>query len=101
MSKVKIISIIYAIGIIIGALFLDVWGAETTPQKSMSIFAWTIIFLITLFFTDRCYFKFGIYTNANQKAEHKHLAEGMTVFTDYMAMANTEEKLEALLLKDK
>ena len=53
MSKVKIFSLIYAIGIIIGALFLDVWGAETTPQKSMSIFAWTIIFLITLFFTDK------------------------------------------------
>ena len=53
MSKVKIISIIYAIGIIIGALFLDVWGAETTPQKTMSIFAWTIIFLITLFFADK------------------------------------------------
>ena len=53
MSKVKIISIIYAIGIIIGALFLDVWGAETTLQKSMSIFAWTIIFIITLFFADK------------------------------------------------
>ena len=50
---------------------------------------------------NKCYFKFGIYTNANQKAEYKHLAEGMTVFTDYMAMAKTEEKLEALLLKDK
>jgi len=25
----------------------------------------------------------------------------MTVFTDYMAMAKTEEKLEELLLKDK
>ena len=48
-----------------------------------------------------CYFKFGIYTNANQKAEYKHLAEGMTVFTDYMAMAKTEEKLEEMLLKDK
>ena len=53
MRKVKIFSLIYAIGIIIGALFLDVWGAETTPQKSMSIFAWTIIFLITLFFADK------------------------------------------------
>ena len=53
MNKVKIISIIFAIGIIIGALFLDVWGAETTPQKSMSIFAWTIIFLIILFLADK------------------------------------------------
>ena len=51
--------------------------------------------------TNKCYFKFGIYTNANQKAEHKHLAEGMTVFTDYMAMTKTEEKLEEILLKDK
>ena len=53
MSKVKIFSIIYAIGIIIGALFFDLWGAETTPQKSMSVFAWTIIFLIALFFSDK------------------------------------------------
>jgi hypothetical protein len=52
-------------------------------------------------YTNKCYFKFGIYSNANQKAEHKHLAEGMTVFTDYMAMAKTEEKLEEILLKDK
>ena len=48
-----------------------------------------------------CYFKFGIYSNANLKADHQHEAEGMTVFTDYMAMAKTEEKLETLLLKDK
>ena len=50
---------------------------------------------------NKCYFKFGIYSNANLKADHKHEAEGMTVFTDYMAMAKTEEKLEELLLKDK
>ncbi len=50
---------------------------------------------------NKCYFKFGLYTNANLKAEHKHEAEGMMVFTDYMAMAKTEQKLETLLLKDK
>ena len=53
MSKVKLLSIIYAVGIIIGALFFDLWGAETTPQKSISVFAWTIIFLIALFFADK------------------------------------------------
>tara|TARA_Y200000002_G_scaffold145673_1_gene120467 strand:- start:257 stop:430 length:174 start_codon:yes stop_codon:yes gene_type:complete len=53
MSKVKIVSIIYAIGIIIGALFFDIWGAETTPQKTISVFIWTIIFIIALFFTDK------------------------------------------------
>ena len=50
---------------------------------------------------NACYFKFGLYANANLKAENKKEAEGMMVFTDYMAMAKTEEKLELLLLKDK
>ena len=53
MSKVKIVSIIYAIGIIIGALFFDVWGINTTPLKTMSVFAWTVIFIIVLFFVDK------------------------------------------------
>ena len=53
MSKVKIVSIIYAIGIIIGALFFDVWGADTTPIKTMSVFVWTVIFIIVLFFADK------------------------------------------------
>ena len=53
MSKVNIASIIYAIGIIIGALFFDVWGAETTPQKTISVFIWTVIFIIALFFADK------------------------------------------------
>ena len=53
MSKVKIVSIIYSIGIIIGALFFDIWGANTSIFKTMSIFAWTIIFIIALFFVDK------------------------------------------------
>ena len=53
MSKVKLISIIYAIGIIIGALFLEVWTAETSFVKTIGVFIWTIIFLIALFFADK------------------------------------------------
>ena len=53
MSKVKIVSIIFAIGIIIGALFFDVWGPNTTALKTMSVFAWTILFIIALFFADK------------------------------------------------
>ena len=53
MSKVKIVSIIYAIGIIIGALFFDVWGTDTTPLKTLSVFTWTVIFIIALFFVDK------------------------------------------------
>ena len=53
MSKVKILSIIYAIGIIIGALFFNVWGADTTALKTLSVFAWTVLFIIALFFVDK------------------------------------------------
>ena len=53
MSKVKLISLVYAIGIVIGALFFDVWGADTTPTKTISVFVWTIIFIIVLFFVDK------------------------------------------------
>ena len=53
MNLSTIVIIIYAIGIIIGALFLDVWGADTTPLKTMSVFGWTVAFIITLFFVDK------------------------------------------------
>ena len=53
MTKLTLLTIIYTIGIIIGALFLDVWGAETTLIKTMSIFIWTILFLVALFYVDK------------------------------------------------
>ena len=53
MNKTKIVTVIYILGIIISALFLDVWGADTSFVKTISIFIWTIIFLITLFYFDK------------------------------------------------
>ena len=53
MSKSGVIITIYILGVIIGALFLDIWGAETSFVKTMSIFAWTIIFLIMLFYFNK------------------------------------------------
>ena len=53
MNKLTLLTIIYIVGIIIGALFFDVWGAETTFLKTMSVFIWTIIFLIALFYMDK------------------------------------------------
>ena len=53
MNKLTLLTIIYIVGIIIGALFFDVWGANTTFIKTMSIFLWTIIFLIALFYVDK------------------------------------------------
>ena len=53
MNKTTIATIIYVLGILIGALFLKVWGAETSFIKTISIFIWTIIFLISLFYADK------------------------------------------------
>ena len=53
MNKTTIVTLAYILGIIIGALFLDLWGAETSFVKTISVFAWTIIFLITLFYFDK------------------------------------------------
>ena len=53
MKKTTIITIIYILGIIIGAFFLNVWSAETSFLKTVSVFVWTIIFLITLFYSDK------------------------------------------------
>ena len=53
MSKTTIVVLIYILGIIFGALFLDVWGAETSFVKTISAFIWTIIFLIILFYFDK------------------------------------------------
>ena len=53
MSKSTIAILIYILGVIFGALLLDVWSAETSFIKTISVFLWTIIFLITLFYFDK------------------------------------------------
>ena len=53
MNKSTIAILIYIFGLIFGALFLDIWGAETSFVKTISVFIWTIIFLISLFYIDK------------------------------------------------
>jgi len=53
MNKTTLVTIFYILGILIGALFLDVWGADTSFVKTISVFVWTIIFLISLFYFDK------------------------------------------------
>ena len=53
MNKTTIVTIIYIFGVIIGALFFNIWGAETSFLKTISVFVWTIIFLIALFYFDK------------------------------------------------
>jgi len=53
MSKSIITILVYVLGVIFSALFLDVWSEETSFKKTILIFIWTIIFLITLFYADK------------------------------------------------
>tara|TARA_B100001059_G_scaffold192892_1_gene196492 strand:- start:344 stop:517 length:174 start_codon:yes stop_codon:yes gene_type:complete len=52
MSKSTIVIIIYVIGLIFGALVLDIWSAETSPKALIGI-GWTTLLLVALFFTDK------------------------------------------------
>ena len=53
MNKITLVTLIYILGVLIGAFFLKVWSAETSFIKNISIFIWTIIFLIALFYSDK------------------------------------------------
>tara|TARA_B100001057_G_scaffold224059_1_gene224325 strand:- start:318 stop:491 length:174 start_codon:yes stop_codon:yes gene_type:complete len=53
MSKSSLVIVIYIIGLVIGALFLNLWSAETSPQKALLGLAWTAIFLIALFYVEK------------------------------------------------
>ena len=53
MSKVTIVIIIYISGLIFGALFLDIWSADTSVFKGLLGLGWTAILLIGLFFADK------------------------------------------------
>ena len=52
MNKSTIIIIIYIVGLIFGALVLDIWSAETSPKALIGI-AWTALLLIGLFFAEK------------------------------------------------
>ena len=52
MNKSIIAIIIYVIGLIFGALILDLWSAETSPIAFVGII-WTAIFLVALFYADK------------------------------------------------
>ena len=52
MRQSNIAIIIYIVGVIIGALFLDIWGAETSVKKGLIALGWTAVFLIAYFYGD-------------------------------------------------
>ena len=52
MSKSTIVIIIYIIGLVFGALVLDIWNAKTSPKALIGI-GWTALLLIGLFFAEK------------------------------------------------
>jgi hypothetical protein len=52
MSKSTIAILIYILGLIFGALVLDLWSADTGPKAFIGII-WTAILLISLFYADK------------------------------------------------
>jgi len=53
MKQSNIAIIIYVVGVIIGALFLDIWGAETSIKKGFIALGWTALLLVALFYADK------------------------------------------------
>ena len=45
--------ILYILGIIFGALFLDIWDSETNIKKGLIAMFWTALFLVALIFVEK------------------------------------------------
>ena len=53
MSNTSKVIIVYIIGLIFGALVLDIWDAETSIFKALLGLGWTALLLIGLFFAEK------------------------------------------------
>ena len=52
MNKSTIVILVYIIGLIFGALILDMWSAQTSPKALLGI-GWTAFLLIGLCLTEK------------------------------------------------
>ena len=53
MSKTTLVIIIYILGLIFGALVLEIWSAETNILKGLLGLGWTALLLIGIFFAEK------------------------------------------------
>jgi len=51
MNKTTIAIIVYVLGLVFGALVLDMWSAETSPKALLGIL-WTTLFAISLYYLE-------------------------------------------------
>jgi hypothetical protein len=52
MNKSTIVILIYIIVLIFGALFLNMWSSQTSPNALLNL-GWTALLLTGLFFTEK------------------------------------------------
>ena len=52
MGKSTIAIIVYVLGLLFGALVLNLWSQETGPKALIGII-WTALLLVTLFYVDK------------------------------------------------
>ena len=53
MSKTSLIIIIYIVGLIFGALVLNIWSADTSVLKGLLGLGWTALVIIGIFFVEK------------------------------------------------
>ena len=53
MYKIKHVVFLKNLGILLGAVFLDIWGAETNIKKGLIAMFWTALFLVALIFVEK------------------------------------------------
>ena len=53
MTQTRLVVIIYIIGILIGAFFFDLWGAEINVFKGLAAMFWTALLLVAIVFADK------------------------------------------------
>tara|TARA_A100001011_G_C14052573_1_gene732523 strand:+ start:7 stop:180 length:174 start_codon:yes stop_codon:yes gene_type:complete len=53
MNKTTLVITIYIIGLIFGALVLNIWSAETSVLKGLLGLGWTALLLIGIFFSEK------------------------------------------------
>ena len=52
MNQISILVIVYILGLLCAAVFLDLWGSETGPKALLGL-GWTAVFLVALFYAER------------------------------------------------
>ena len=53
MSKTSIVIIVYILGLIFGALVLEIWSSDTSILKGLLGLGWTALLLIGIFFAEK------------------------------------------------